>query len=169
MIYLITALAIYFLIVFVALRFVVPFMGFNALRASQEIPQEIKDRIAKLEKASQTPEEYLKRAYDLVVSRWHAGRFETLLRAPLAFRKDLAQVWRSPGYAHCTTQNYLLFVLLVGSKFFRPEDIKKKTVLFNFFVHQFLQVHVANQWLDVDPAGASICGMPFGSHISFFG
>lgn len=161
--------SLYFFIVFIALRLITPFMGFGKLPILIPIPEEIKIKIKELESASATPEEYLVLAYGFVTSRWHAGRFDTIQRAPLAFRKDLTKIWSEPGYAHCNTQNYILFVLLVGSKFFNPEDVKGKCVFFNFFIHQYLQVQVAGRLISADPAGASIRHKPLGSHIKLFG
>lgn len=156
--------------VFVLTRMITPFLGFGEFKLPEEIPQKIKEKITELESASATPEEYLKFSYDFITSRWHAGRLATLRFAPLAFRSDISKIWDEPGYAHCNTQNYLLFVLLAGSKFFKQTDIKTQYIFFNFFIHQYLRVNISSsKWLDVDPAGASIRGMPLGTHISWFG
>lgn len=159
----------YFVLIFVILRFITPFMSFGPFHLPKQIPQEVLDKIAELEKQSATPEQYLKAAYEFVVSRWHAGRFATVRHAPLAFRKDISSIWNQPGYAHCNTQNYILFLLLAGSKFFKPTDIKPKCVFFNFFIHQYLQVTLLSGRTYADPAGASIHGIPLGGHIEFFG
>jgi hypothetical protein len=161
--------ALYFFIIFVVARLVVPFMGFGGLAQPLQIPKEIAQKISELEMTSSGANDYLRASYNFVVSRWHAGRMDTVYYANLAFRNNLQQIWRQPGYGHCNTQNYLLFVLLTGSKFFAPIDVKLKTVFFNFFIHQYLQVRVEGSWLDVDPAGASIRGEPLGAHISLFG
>lgn len=161
--------AAYFLFVFVVLRITVPFMGFGELMMPSRLPSEIKEEIAKLEIEASSPMEYLKLAYKFVTSRWRAGRMDTLYYAPLAFRKDISEILRGSGYAHCNTQNYLLYVLLAGSRYFDPKDIKTRSVFFNFFIHQYLQVRIGERWIDADPAGTSIRGMSLGTHISFFG
>lgn len=166
---LVAIIAVYFSLVFVVLRLIVPFMGFGRFTMPQRIPQNIQDAIKELEATSQNPKEYLRAAYNLVVSKWHAARFATVLHVSSAFRTDLDTLWNSPGFAHCHTQNYILFVLLAGSKYFKELDVKPKVVFFNFFIHQYLQVKVENQIINVDPAGASIRGKPLGEHIKWFG
>jgi hypothetical protein len=162
-------IAAYFFIVFVLLRLLVPFMGFRGLEVPAAIPLELANLIASLEKMHTDPDNYMAAAYHAVVSRWYAGRMHTLYFAPLAFRKDLAKIWASPGYAHCNTQNYFLYVLLTKSSFFKAEDVRVKTVFFNFFIHQFLQVRRGSNWIALDPAGSSIRGLLMGSYCSFFG
>lgn len=162
-------IAFYFLLIFFILRLVTPFMGFGRFSLPHHLPQEVIDAIAELERNAETPEAYLTSAYNFVVSRWHAGRFATVRYAPLAFRTDISAIWHQPGYAHCNTQNYILFLLLAGSSFFKPTDIRPTCVFFNFFIHQYLQVTVPSGQIAVDPAGASIRGIPLGGRIEFFG
>ena len=144
-------------------------MGFGKFRLPRQIPQKMKDKVAELENTSANSKEYLEAVYGFVTSRWHAGRLTTIYYAPLAFRRNLEKIWDTPGYAHCNTQNYILFVLLAGSKFFQEEDIEPICVFFNFFIHQYLKVKVGDDVIPVDPAGASIRGKPLGEHIKWFG
>ena len=167
--WIILIIAAYFFLVFVVLRLIAPFMGFGGLTMPAELPKEIRDKITELESTSANQDSYLQAAYDFVAVRWHAGRITTVFFAPLAFRKNISVVWQSPGYAHCNTQNYLLFLLLAGSKFFKPRDIQLRTVFFNFFIHQYLQVKIGNRQIDADPAGTTIRGKPLGRHISWLG
>lgn len=169
LLWIIVILAAYFFLVFVGTRLVIPYYGFKQFSLPKEIPAEIKNKITELELQNPSAEGYLRAAYSFVISRWYAGRGDTVYRAPLAFRKNLLQIWQSPGYAHCHTQDYVLFVLLAGSKFFKPEDIQTRYVFFNFFTHQYIKVRVGEKCVDVDPAGASIRGMPLGKHIAWFG
>ena len=162
-------IAVYFLIVFVGLRLVVPFMGFTKPKLPEIIPEEIKNKILELESASTNQMEYLQGAYAFIAFRWQAGRMNTVFYAPLAFRKNLLSIWNRSGYAHCNTQNYLLYVLLAGSKFFKPEDITFHCIFFNFFIHQYITVKVADAWVAADPAGATIRNAPLGTHIKYFG
>lgn len=81
----------------------------------------------------------------------------------------MEQVWNTPGYAHCNTQNYLLYLLLLASNLFSPVDIRIQTVFCNFFIHQYLQVRINGSWINVDPAGGTIRGLPIGRHISLWG
>ncbi len=167
--WLLVIIAIYFFLVFVGLRLVVPFMGFGRFRLPHEIPQEIKNKIVALENSAADQSQYLEAAYNLVISKWHAGRMNTVLLAPLAFRTNLLKIWNAPGFAHCNTQNYMLFVLLAGSKYFTDTDVLPRCVMFNLFIHQYLKVKVGERIVDVDPAGASIRGLPLGTHIEWFG
>jgi hypothetical protein len=167
--YILAGLAVYLLIVFVFIRLFVPFMGYRKFPLPQNVPVDMVSAIQSLESRSTSAEEYLKNAYDLVTSHWHASRLGTIFYAPKAFRTNLENIWRRPGFAHCNTQNYLLFVLLIGSKFFKEEDIKPQHIFFNFFIHQYLKVRVGDKHINVDPAGASIRGKPFGTHLHLFG
>ena len=169
LLWLLLGIATYFFLIFFLLRLVVPFMGFTKPKLPREIPQEITDVITAMEAKSQSQREYSAAAYKLVTSRWYAGRMSTLYYAPLAFRTELPILWSETGFAHCNTQNYILYILLARSRFFRPEDVTVKTVFFNFFIHQYLKVKIDTTWTDLDPAGAAIRGMPLGTHISFFG
>lgn len=159
----------YVFLVFVALRLVVPFMGFRRWTSPAHIPPSITAEAQRLVTQHPDASSFLLAAYGCISKRWWAGRLQTVRYAPLAFRTNMEQVWNTPGYAHCNTQNYLLYLLLLASKLFSATDIRTRTVFFNFFIHQYLQVRVNGQWVDADPAGAAIRGLPLGTHISVFG
>ena len=144
-------------------------MGFSRLQLPREIPLVVREKIDELESKSTNQLEYLTAAYNYVTATWRAGRLTTIFYAHLAFRKNLTALFSAPGFAQCNTQNYVLFVLLAGSKYFKPSDVQVKTVFFNMFIHQYLEVIVEGKILKVDPAGASIRGMPLGTYIKFFG
>jgi hypothetical protein len=160
---------VYVVVVFVGIRLFVPYMGFGRFRLPESLSQEVLQTIRELENKSIDGQAYLAAAYNFVATRWHAGRMNVIFKAPLAFRTNLQKLWNSPGFAHCNTQNYILFLLLAGSKFFTEEDVQPRCVMFNFFIHQYLRVRVADRWVDADPAGASIRGKPLGEHIEWFG
>lgn len=159
----------YLFLVFIALRLIVPFMGFRRWRSPQKISPSIQQEANKLLTTHKDQASFVTAAYNIISTRWWAGRLQTVRYAPLAFRTNLEQVWNAPGYAHCNTQNYLLYTLLLASRLFSPADIRMRTVFFNFFIHQYLQVRVNGQWVDADPAGATIRRLPLGTHISLFG
>jgi hypothetical protein len=162
-------IGIYIFLVFIGIRLIVPFMGFGKFTLPEKTPQIILQKVQELDSSAHSQEEYLQGVYDFVTSRWHAGRLNTILYAPLAFRTNLETIWNQPGYAHCNTQNYLLFILLANSRYFEAGDIKPRCVFFNFFIHQYLQIRVNNSFIDADPAGASIRGAKLGTKIEFFG
>src|SRR5438309_1224596 len=62
-------IASYFLLVFVVLRLVVPFMGFSGFKMPQSLPLEIKNKIRELETQNTSAVGYLKAAYDFVANR----------------------------------------------------------------------------------------------------
>jgi len=162
-------IAAYFFLVFVVLRLVAPFMGFGGYQPPVDLPAEATQTIADLENRSTDKKTYLKAVYDFVQSRWQATRGQALTKLSKLFRENFVSLWRQPGYAHCTTQNFILHTLLVNSKFFKADDVKVKHVFLNFVPHQYLRVRVGEQWIDVDPAAGSALGIPFGRHGSFFG
>ncbi len=75
--------------------------------------------------------EYLARTSDFVRDRWHSERLKTITRLPLIFRTDIAQIWNSPEYAHCTTVTFVLYTMLVRSRYFTQEDIRVRHTFFN--------------------------------------
>ena len=50
---------------------------------------------------------------------------------------------------------------------FSEEDIKLRITTTNFFIHQYAQVKVDEQWIDIDLYGATY-GIPFGKHAFMF-
>lgn len=144
-------------------------MGFGNYSPQAEITPEIKAQILELEQKSKDPASYLKNAFDFVLGRWYAVRYKAVTELLKLFRTDLVKIWREPGYAHCTTQNFILYNLLVHSRYFKPEDIKAKNVFLNFVPHQYLEVKVGDNWVEIDPAATS-CGITtYGKRGSFFG
>ena len=122
------------LVVLVSL-FVVPFMGFKKHYPPENVPDDMEKTIKELEQKSPAAMTYLTSAFSFVRSRWHSERLRTIIRFPLIFRKDIYEIWNSPGYAHCTTINFVLYVLLVKSKFFKKEDVKFRETFFNMVLH----------------------------------
>lgn len=159
----------YFFVVFVLLRLVAPFMGFKQYAPPADLPAEARQTVADLESGSTDAQSYLKAAYDFTRSRWQATRGQAITQLPKLFREDFVSLWMQPGYAHCTTQNYILYTLLANSRFFKAKDVKVRHVFLNFVPHQYLQVRIGDNWIDADPAAGSALGIPFGRHGSFFG
>ena len=141
--------AVYFFLVFVVSRFVVPFMGFKQYLSPTDLPPEIKQAIAELENKSRDQMSYLRAVYDLVLDKtlhqWRHTRMKAAFRMPRAWVKDLSEIWQTRDFIYCTGINYLIFTMLTGSKYFKPADIKVRHVFVNFFIHQYLQVRVGNK------------------------
>lgn len=159
----------YFFLVFFVLRLTAPFMGFRQPVPVGELPGEMRQAIAELEVQSQGPSDYLQKAFKFVLSRWYAERHKAVTELPKLFRGNLQQIWQQPGYAHCTTQNFILYTLLVNSRFFKPDDIRIRHVFLNFVPHQYMKVRVEQGWIDVDPAAVSSGITVYGKHGSGIG
>lgn len=148
-------------------------MGFGGFRPPQALPQEVGAAIAEMESRSANQQAYLQAAYGLVLEKtlhqWQHTRFKAATRIYRLKVRDLKEIWQTRKFIYCGPINYLLYVLLVESKFFRPEDVKVRHVFLNFVLHQYLQVRVGEAWVDADPAGAGIRGKPLGAHASLFG
>jgi hypothetical protein len=151
----------------------VPFYGFKGYNAPKNIPEEIKVAILDLEASSHDQLSYLQNAYSLILDKnlhqWQHTRFQAVFKVPQAFITDLSELWSIKKFIYCTGINYVLLTLLVGSKYFKAEDIKTRHVFLNFITHQYLQVRVNEKWIDADPAGSGIRGRGLGTHASFFG
>lgn len=163
---------VYFVLAFFISRLVVPFMGFGGFLLPEDVPEEIKQKIVELETKTTDQQSYVKKVYDAVLYKtlhqWNHTRFKAATRLPRAFVKDLTEIWDTKDFIYCTAINYLVFVMLTESKFFKADDIKVRHVFLNFVPHQYLQVRVGDEWIDVDPAGAGIRGFGLGHHASFF-
>ena len=164
---------VYFFLVFVVLRLVVPFMGFRQNMPVEELPLEIKTKILELEKKSQNQLSFLQAVYSVVqgkaLSQWQHTRFKAAFYLPKLFVNNLAKIWQTNGFVYCNAINFVGFSMLINSKFFTAKDIKARYVFLNFVVHQYLQVKVGDNWIDFDPAGSGIRNRPLGTHASFFG
>lgn len=159
-----TVVAGYFVLAFVVFRLIVPFMGFKPYQVPKELPEEVRLKIKELEAQSQDQDEYLLKAFQFVISRWYAVRYKAVTELHKLFRSDMEKIWHETGYAHCSTQNFILHALLVGSRFYKPEDVRVRHVFLNFVPHQYMEVKVAGKWIDVDPAAVSSGITVFGKH-----
>ncbi len=173
LIWIIAIIAVYFFIVFVVLRLVVPFMGFKQNMPAVELPLEIKSKIAELENKSQNQLAFLQGIYDAVLSKtlhqWQHTRFKAAFYVPKLFVTNLADIWQTKGFIYCNAINFVGFAMLANSKHFTAKDIKVRHVFLNFVIHQYLQVKVGDTWIDFDPAGSGIRGLGLGHHASWFG
>ena len=159
---------LYFFAVFGLSRFLIPFMGFKKYSPPRDIPEEIKETIKELKNRSVDQRSFLEATYNFVQERWQAERLKTISHFPLIFRTNIAEIWQRPGYAHCNTINFILFTLLVNSRYFTEDDIRIKHIFFNMVIHQYLRVRVGGEWLDVDPS-TKYLRLPIGQHSRWFG
>jgi hypothetical protein len=152
---------------------VVPFMDWEGFKPPRQTPEEVKAAIAELELRAHDQRSYLEAVYELVLDKtlhqYKHTRFKAAFYIPRAFVSDLSEIWQTHDFLYCTGINYLLYVLLIKSKYFKPEDVRVKHVFVNFFIHQYLQVRIGDRYIDVDPAGTGIRGKPLGTYLRFFG
>lgn len=157
----------YFFIVFILIRLIVPFLGFKKHELPKEIPFEMESVIIELKKVSKDKNDFLRKAYDFLIKKYHGARLQTIVRLDLLFLTDLEKIWGRPGYIPCSTHNHLLRIFLVKSGFFNDAEIRLKHKFVNFNIHQHLQVKVDDDWMNVDPAG-DYFGMRFGEITPMF-
>lgn len=164
---------IYFFVVFVVLRLVVPFMGFKQNMPKAELPLEMESKIAELENKSQNQMTFLQGVYDVVLNKtlhqWQHTRFKAAIYVPKLFVDSLTEIWQTNGFIYCNAINFVGFSMLVNSNFFTAKDIKVRYVFLNFVLHQYLQVKVGESWIDFDPAGSGIRNGLLGTHAGLFG
>lgn len=163
----------YFFLIFVGLRLVVPFLGFGQYRPKVELPSEIKEVVRNLENSVKTEQEYLQAVFNIVMEKnntqWQHTRFQAAFKIPRLFVSDLKEIWETKKFVYCTAINFVAYAFLVGSKYFKPEEIRARHTFVNMVIHQYLQIKVQGLWVDFDPAGSGIRGKPLGTHLSFFG
>jgi len=168
----IAVVAGYFFVVFFLFRLVVPFMGFAGF-SPEALPEDMKAVARELESKSSGPREYAEAVYLVILDKtkkqWDHRRFKAGTYLHRLFVKDADKMWKTDKFLYCQAINYLSFLLLINSRFFKPSDIRAKVVFLNFVPHQYLQVKVEGGWVDMDPAGSGIRNRPLGTHASFFG
>jgi hypothetical protein len=126
---------------------------------SKEI-QEVLDELAKI----QDKKEYLRAAYDFITERFNSSRLKTIFRFWDLWVDDVENLWNRTDFLHCTNQNYLLSLLLLKSNLFSEKDIQLKwTRIWFFSPHQYLQINVGKETINVDCWGRSY-GIPFGQY-----
>jgi hypothetical protein len=172
--YFLSIVFIYFLLVFVGFRLVVPFMGFKQYSPPiGNLPQEIKQAVSDLEIKSHDQMSYLEAAYGLIMQKnfqqWKHSRFYAAVRPYRAFITDISELWNTNEFIYCTSMNFLLYTLLANSKFFKSSDVKLFYSFANMIIHQYMKIKVGDKWIDADPAGTGIKNKPLGTHLAGFG
>ncbi len=103
------------------------------------------------------------------VDKMFSSEERKILRGYLAAIKVYkpSQLIKKRDYDSCSVQNLYLEILLIKSRRFKREEIRKKYSFVNFVLHKYLQVKLGNKWLDLDPWGYDV-GVAFGKHASGF-
>lgn len=165
--FIIYAPSVYLLAVFVLSRFVIPHAGFKEEIIPEQIPETMADKINEFKDRAESREEFLNLAYDYLGSRYCSERLNTILKFNYLFKR-LDEIWLLEGYIPCTMSNYLLKIFLVKSGWFKEGDLRRRHVFVNFIIHQYLQVKLGDNWLNVD-VGEKQRGLPLGRHLKYFG
>lgn len=140
---------------------------FSKTLLPKSLPTEIQVTINDLKK-SNTKEECLKQAYEIMNKKYRGYRIKTYTRLFDLFTTDIKKLWSRSGFLHCTNINYVMRVLLIKSGHFQESDIRLKwTLIWYMSPHQYLQIKVANKWIDID-IWAYAYGIKFGDHAHGF-
>jgi hypothetical protein len=149
---------LYFLLVFIGIRLIVPYYGFTPIKLPKKIPFSFLSIIEKIDKQSSSDMEYLKNCYEYLTTIYYGSRFEIFSKWKLAFADPFTQ---KNGFLPCNIFNFLLVVMLLKSGRFQSEEVNICVVFLNFFIHQYVKVKIDNTWICVDPT-YKIYGVPFG-------
>ncbi len=158
-------LILYMLLVWVVLRLVVPYMGFKKARITETESIHLRTVVADIKQNAVSKIEALHLAYEYVTHRYYGSRIKTVLNFWRAFGSC---EHKSPGFLPCNMQNQLLRTMLIKSDCFSDADIQVRVVPFNLFIHQYLQVKIDGQLIDVDP-WSHFLGLKIGEKSSWFG
>jgi hypothetical protein len=132
-----------------------------------ELPQDMREYIEKL-RLIHDKKTCLEFTYTLLVQKYRGYRLFTYLKIFEILRHDINWLWAQQGCLHCTHINFLLKILLVQSCVFTEEDIRTRwTLIWYISPHQYLQVRVGKEWIDVD-IWAHVYGIPLGDHAHGF-
>ncbi len=136
---------------------------FKKTSIPNQLPCEMQGIIVELKKSS-NKEDCLGRAYEILSKKYRGYRVKTYTRIFEIFCKDILRLWQKNGFLHCTNINYVLRILLIKSEFFNDAEIKIKWALVWYISpHQYLQIKVNNNWVNIDIWGKAF-GIKFGDY-----
>lgn len=140
----------------------------NKTKISEKLPEGMQRVVDELKKTP-NQEQCLRRAYEIMTSRYRGQKLGTYTKLPRIFSFDIQKLWDSIGFIHCHNANYLMRILLVKSGFFKNEDIKNKwTLVYYVSIHQYLRVKLNNgRHFNIDIWGA-VYGIKFGDYAHGF-
>lgn len=154
---------LYFLVAFLIPIFILP--NYLLFKPKHKITNpRLKQVIKKLNKIK-NKEKFAKAAFLYVTRNYHPSDPITFLfHLPKLFWHNQNKIIESPGFAYCHVQNLMLKTILLESKRFKQPEIKTK-INFTTVLHQYLQVKIKNNWVEMDPWGYRK-GIPFGKHLN---
>jgi hypothetical protein len=157
----------YFVFMFFVTRFIVPHMGFWKENLPKSIPSSLDAKIRELKRKSKSPQQFVRFVYDLLRNKYHGSHALTFLRPDVVFSRNLDRMWARSGYLSCNQVNWILFIILVRSGFFRESDVRFRcTITPRLMIHQYSEVLLKNKWTPVD-VWASRYEKSFGEHFGF--
>jgi hypothetical protein len=131
------------------------------------VPVGMKKVVAELQQMKNR-EQCLRRAYDIVTTKYHGDSIKTYTRFYEIFAWDVDTLWKRKGFLHCTHLNFVLRVLLIKSGHFSDNDIQLKMTNFWGAPHEYLLVHVGGKkFMNVDPWSKAF-GVKFGEYMNNF-
>lgn len=131
------------------------------------LPDEMQKIINEI-KESPDKEACLKKAHEILTSKYRGDRIKTYTKLFNVFKQDIALLWNKKGFLYCTNLNYILRTLLIKSGFYSDDEIRLRwTQIWYFTPHQYLQVKVNDNWIDVD-IWAYAYGIQLGDHAHGF-
>lgn len=141
---------------------------FKKRKLPTELTPEIEVIVSKV-KETKDKNEALKLAFDLLSEKYCGGMWGTYIKLHKLFRTDVKKISSKPGYYQCTTLNYLMRIVLVGSGFFEDSDIhQKKSLIWHVSPHQYLRVKInEKEFVNVD-LWAKRYGIEFGDYARGF-
>lgn len=133
---------------------------------SMQLPPELMRTVQALQDRSR--QEIVREVYDVVSRHFVCSRPQTYLRLWDLFRSDLTNVWQRGGFCHCTQQNELIRQMLLKTGKFSEKQVRTKWGLTHYISpHQWLQVNLDGNWVDVDAWGRHF-DVPFGKNAAGF-
>jgi hypothetical protein len=130
----------------------------------EKIPKELSDKIKEFSKVK-NKDKFVEKCFLYIVGKWYGQRFGVFTRFPRLFEKDIFKIFKTQGYLHCTTINFLLRIMLIKSGLFKEEDIVLKiTNTWYIYVHQYLEVKLSKtKTITLDPWNYHY-GIPYGNY-----
>ncbi len=154
----------YLFVMFVLTRLFVPYLGFWREPIPKTLPLGLLNVIRNLKSKNRSQERFAQAAYAFLAKKYFGSHILTVVRLDLVLSRNLVHMWARSGYLPCNQQNWLLYIMLVRSGLFVPEDVHFRITITKVgFIHQYMQVMLNKNWVSVDTWGSKY-GVPFGKH-----
>ncbi len=129
----------------------------------ESLPSSMEEVVLELKK-SNTKAECLKKAYDILITKYRGHRLKTYTKFFRLFIHDIELLWNESGFMHCTNINYVLRTLLIKSGHFTEDDIRIKwTTVWYMSPHQYLRIKTGDKYVNVDVWGY-VYGIKYGDY-----